>query len=116
MSAVDNFILNQPMKLKELLITLDHLLVSEFGLMSKIAWGIPVYYSNQKNICYLKPLKSKTAVEFCFIRGHELDDTHKILAEITRRMVKGVLVEEVTEDLLKRIKDLVFNAVCISNN
>lgn len=87
---------------KEILIHL-HTMIMDFhpGIHCKIRYKIP-FYDVHSWICYLNPLK-KGGVELCFIHGQQLKDPYGRLDTKGRKMISGVTINVLDNQLLESI-------------
>lgn len=114
MSAVENFILDLEDSQKFLMMELHEIILSHTGVTAHLKWNIPVYETS-KYICYLNPMKNKPGIELCFTKGFELDDSSGLLEARNRKMVKGVIIQEISDRLLLDINRLITNAIKLVN-
>jgi len=80
---------------KELFVLLDQWLCSFPGVQAKIRYNIPFYYGKSW-IWYLNPIKTD-AVELCFLRGNELNDTSGLLDFRGRKQIRGIILHQMDQ-------------------
>ena len=96
-----------------IIIQLHDLIMSNENVKSCIKWAIPVY-ENPKCFCYIHPLIDKTKVELCFMHGHMLKDTGNLLEVTKRKMVKGIIINDLTDNLLSDLDVLIKEAISLN--
>ena len=100
--TLSQFISEQSESVQEIVHVLDELLLSYPGVSSKIRYNIP-FYDYGTWICYVNPLKKVDGVELVFLKGKELRSMFSFLEVNDRKMVAGIKITEVTEELLEKV-------------
>ena len=88
--------------------------ISYPGIHYKTRFKIPFYYYHSW-VCYLNPVK-KEKIELCFINGQELTDVSGILDNRNRKMVSGVMLDNVNTIPLNAIMELYAEAIVIDRS
>ncbi len=114
MTAVDDFILDQPDPQKEILQYLHLLLTEELGLIPKIRYKIPFYYYKSW-ICYLNPLK-EGGIELAFTRGNELSNEQGLLNFKGRKQVCGLDIRSVNAIPHEALYEILQEALILDEN
>ena len=104
MSAVLDFIHEQPDRQREILLFIHDLMLSFDGITAKIRYRIPFYYKNSW-ICYANPQKNDS-VELVFLRANEFEKMPDLLDQRGRKQVAGILI-----DNLDNIPDELTNVI-----
>jgi len=88
----------------ELLEYFNHVLLEEYGLLSKVKYKLPFYYGKSW-ICYLNP-KRNLGVELAFTRGNELSNIQGVLENKGRKQVYSLTytsVKSIDKNVLDEI-------------
>ena len=106
MSAVLEYIQDQPPKQREILHFIHDLMLSYDGVTAKIRFKIPFYYKNSW-LCYANPVK-KEKVELVFLRANEFEDPTGLLESRGRKQVAGIIIENLENipDSLTEVIDI----------
>lgn len=111
MNEVESYILKHQGKKRDVLLYFHLMLIEEYSLRPKIAYGIPMYYGI-KWILYLNA-DGKKGVELAFTRGHLLEDESNLLESKNRKMVKSVEFFNIEEIPVKEINTLIKKAITL---
>ena len=99
---VQDFISNAQGSQKVILEYLDHIIMENPKVVSKICYQIPFYYLKSW-LCYLNPTKDGS-VDLSFTRGNELMDEGGLLDAKGRKQVKSVSFSEVKDIPIEKVK------------
>jgi len=99
---VGQFISEQSETVQEIVLILDELFLSYPNVGSKIRYHIPFYDYNTW-VCYINPLKKGEGVELVFLKGKELSEVFPFLEVNGRKLVAGITIKEITEDILEQV-------------
>jgi hypothetical protein len=110
MTPVDDYILQweQPNQQK-IMRQLHQVFCTYPSLQPHIRFKIPFYYQRSW-VCYLNPVKPNK-VECVFLRGRELSYQHPLLDARGRTMVKGIMIEQLNDDVLTLILEVLHEAI-----
>lgn len=111
MTKVEEFIYNYDSSQRDVMLYFHKLLANDLNLTEKIRYKIPFYY-NRSWICYLNPLKNGK-VEFAFVRGNELSNSHGILDSKGRKQVYSIEFENVTEIPFLKVNEVIQEAILL---
>lgn len=111
MDSVQRFIYDQSVSQRAMFLFFHKLLTEEYCLEAKIRYKIPFYY-RKSWICYLNPKKSKS-VEFVFLRGNELSNSHKILSSNARKQVMGIEILELSDIPIVALQETILEALLL---
>lgn len=89
---------------------LHRLLMTFHGVKTKIRYRL-LFYDGIKWICYLKPMKNK-GIEVCFLNGFKLTE-RSYLKAANRKIVKGIIINEITDINLEMIAEVFAEALLI---
>ena len=81
------------------------------GVSSKIRFKIPFYYYNSW-VCYLNPVKPNK-IELVFIHGNELSNEQGLLDPRGRKMVAGIMLENLRTIPLDSIMEIFSEAIML---
>jgi len=110
MSAVENYILDQDEFFKILLMNLHDLIMENPEVTCALKWGLPVYDAH-KYFGYIHPKRKENCVELCFVQGNHFDDPSGLLEGRKRKLVKGVYIDKLTDELISELKIIIRNAI-----
>lgn len=109
MNPVEFFISNLPRNEQEILHFFHSIFINKYSLNPAIKWNIPTYTGNSL-VCYLNPDKG-VGIHLCFMQGHKLTDTNKILERKNRKLVTSFHVKSLNETpyqaLIQNIEDAI---------
>jgi len=114
MKPAELYILNRPEPFKTMLMHLQILVEStipEADLRYK--WSIPVYYINDKPLCYFNASIKKGFVDVAFWNSTDLQKFEKFLVTKNRKVVKSLRYfsfEEINEKVLIQVLHAVQNS------
>ncbi len=111
MNSVELFIQSLPDRQREITIFLDHLLMENPEITSRIRYKIPFYY-RKSWICYLNPINEQ-GVELAFTRGNELSNQQGILVSKGRKQVYGLDVFDVRKIPLQSLQEVIQEALIL---
>lgn len=109
MKNVAEYISSRPDQQRELLFLLNDMLTAHNGMNAAIRYGIPFYGINRW-ICYLNPQKGN-GVEVCFLQGKKLSEMHPLLDMKSRKMVAGIVLNQVEETTLEWLDKAIHDAI-----
>lgn len=109
MSAIENYIIEQPENQQKIMSFLHSELSAIEGISGKISYRVPFYY-RKSWICYLNPVKPDK-VELCFVRANEFTNNYAELDFKNRKQVAGILIHNVEDIPLETILDIMNEAV-----
>ncbi len=97
--TVDEYIQQQSPSQQQILCWLRGiLLTSSDELRETVRWRIPFYMFRGSHVCYLNVLRQEaSAIDLAFLDGYQLPDEAGLLQERDRRMVKSIVVRDLTE-------------------
>lgn len=78
----------------------------------KMRYSIPFYYYHSW-VCYLNPIKKTDNVELVFIHGQKLEDEYGILDPRNRKMVAGIMLDDINADRAALIHELFSQATML---
>jgi hypothetical protein len=84
------------------------------GVVSKIRYRIPFYYYRSW-LCYINPQKANDGIELVFIQGNMMQDDSGCLQSRGRKMVAGIMLSSLDEDLTETIHELFAQAIIIDS-
>jgi hypothetical protein len=99
--AVEQFIAQQAIPQRDLLLALHQLLLTYPNIKPKIRYRIP-FYDQNKWICYLNPLKNG-GVELAFVRANEMPEIADLLNRKSRSQIAGIDIVELNENVIRTI-------------
>lgn len=98
MNPAENYILNKPEPFKSILIQLQILVESNFPQADlKYKWNLPVYYIDDKPLCYLNASLKKGYVDLAFWASAHLENFDEYLVTENRKVVKSLRYKSVKE-------------------
>lgn len=107
MKPAELYILNQPEPYKSILLHLQLLIETTFPKVEmKYKWKIPVYYLNEKQLCYINVSQKKGYVDVGFWAKGILQEFDSFLVSENRTVVKSLRytsVEEINEKILLQV-------------
>ena len=107
----EDFIAQQTGEQLAILSYLHHKLTTEFGLESRMRYGIP-FYDRNKWICYLNPIKN-SGIELAFVHGHILSNTQGILLGKGRKQVAGIDIYALSEIPVDALDEVLHEAILV---
>ena len=113
MTPVEDFIYGFEGEQREILLYF-HQFLTDLNLRSKISYKIPFYYGKSW-ICYLNPRKDGK-VELGFPRGAELSNDQGLLEARDRKMVMGVVFEDVNRIPMETVTEVIHEAIILDEN
>lgn len=82
-----------------------YLFLTYNGIVSKIKYGIP-FYSLNRDVCYINPLKKEKAIEIVFLKGSQLAQVSGSLEAKNRKIVAGITFTEIDEQRVEELLKL----------
>ena len=112
MKPAEDYILNQPEPFKSILLQLQILIEGAFPDVDlKFKWKIPVYYVNDKPLCYLNASHKKGFVDVAFWASAHLTKYTEFLVTENRKVVKSLRyfkLEDINEEVLLTVLEEAF--------
>jgi len=114
MKPAELYILNRPEPFRTMLMHLQILVESTIPEVDlRYKWKIPVYYINDKPLCYFNASIKKGFVDVAFWTSIDLQKFEKYLVTENRKVVKSLRyfsLEEINEEVLIQILQAINNS------
>lgn len=111
MTDAEDFIFNNEDNQREILIYLHKLLTDDLNMTFKLRFKLPFYY-RKSWICYVNPTKNG-CVEFAFVRGNELSNSHGLLNDKGRKQVSSIELTKKSEIPIKELTEMIQEAILL---
>lgn len=113
MKPAESFIIGQVSPEREIMQYLHEIFVTT-GLQPRLRYGIPMYYA-KRWVCYLNPLKTG-GIELAFTRAHAFADPTGLLQARGRKMVKGMILNNLAAIDEKAIRAILAAALALDRS
>jgi len=111
MTEVEDFIYSHEGSQRAIMLLLHNLLTIELNLTDKLRYKIPFYFGKSW-ICYFNPRKDGQ-IEFAFLRGNELSNTHGLLHSKGRKQVWSIQFSHPSEIPIVSLRETILEAILL---